>query len=194
MEGFENHPLLGQGGRRWRHGAWPYSADLSVVGTARHIAQKPALTASRRALRRPHALAEHRGDHRHVGQMRSAVGRVVGDHRVAGLHCNHPAHLAHAKPQRSQMHRDVRRVDHQPPLGVEHGTGKIEPFLDVGRQGRAPQHLAHLARDGGEAVGEQAEREGVRWRHQPPAPRRRSSRSWRLARVISRAMSARAAT
>ena len=103
----DHHPLLFQIAGHRRHRPRPHAADLRVVRPAGHEPDPPA------------AFAEHRGDQRDVGQVRPAAGRMVGDHRVARFQRQFPADLAHAQPQRPQMHRNVRRVDHQFPLCVE---------------------------------------------------------------------------
>src|ERR1700687_3570327 len=46
------------------------------------------------------------------------------------------------------------------PAAAGRGAGEAEPLLDVRRDGRALQPLAHLARDGREAMGEQLELDG----------------------------------
>jgi hypothetical protein len=96
-----------------------------------------------------------RGDDRHVRQVGAAEPGMVRHHHVAGRERHDLAQPAHAQAQRSEVHGDVRRVDHQLPGRIEEGAREVEPLLDVRGDGRAPQPLPHLPRHRGEAMGEQ---------------------------------------
>jgi hypothetical protein len=103
------------------------------------------------------AVFEDRGDHGHVRQMGAAEGGVVGHHDIPLLHGDRLPEAAHAEAQGAQVDGDVRGVDHQLARRVEQGAGEIEALLDVGGDGGALEHFAHLPGDRREAMGEQLE-------------------------------------
>jgi hypothetical protein len=59
------------------------------------------------------------------------------------------------------MHRDVRGLGAQLASGIEHGTGKVQPVLDIGRQGGTLQRCPHFIADGGDTAGKDAQLDGV---------------------------------
>ena len=91
-------------------------------------------------------LVEHRRDHGDIGQMCAAIIGVVQDKAVALIDRalivtdHRPHRLAH----RTQMHRHMRRIGDQRARRIENCTGEIKPLLDIDRQGRVLQRIAHL--------------------------------------------------
>ena len=59
------------------------------------------------------------------------------------------------------MNRDVRRVGHEPSLGIEHRAREVEAVANVGAHRRALEHHTHLLRDRLELVVEDLEENGV---------------------------------
>ena len=55
------------------------------------------------------------------------------------------------------MNRDVRRVGHEPSLGIEHRAREVEAVANVGAHRRALEHHTHLLRDRLELVVEDLE-------------------------------------
>ena len=94
----------------------------------------------------------------HVGQVRTAAIRVVGDEHVAGCEVGIVGQdVLDRFAHRTQVDRDVRRIDDQFARGREHGATEIEPLLHVGRDGGPLQRDAHLLGDRGEEVIEDLE-------------------------------------
>ena len=102
---------------------------------------------------------------------------MVGDHRVAGPHRQVVADLAHAQAERAEVHRNMRRIDHQTTPGIEQGAGKIETIPYVGRQRGALEHLAHLGGQCAEAMGEQRQLH-LGWAGLVPGLSRRLGAGW----------------
>jgi len=50
----------------------------------------------------------------------------------------------------------VSRLGTQLAACIKHGTGKIQPVLDIGRESRMPQHRAHLIANGRYPAGKYA--------------------------------------
>ncbi len=101
-------------------------------------------------------IAEDRHDHGDVGQVGAAGIGVVEGEGLARLQRRIAlAHRPHAGAHRTQMHRHVRRIGHQPAVGVEQGAGKVQPLLDIDRVGGAFQRRAHGLGHAHEAAVEQ---------------------------------------
>ena len=60
------------------------------------------------------------------------------------------------------MHRHMRRIGHQTPLGVKHRAGKIQPLFNVHRIGGVLQRHAHLLGDGHEQIVENLQQNRIR--------------------------------
>ena len=135
-----------------RHRARRDAADFGVV-PARGDVEENAFA----------GRVEDRRDHGHVGQMGAAVVRRVQHEHIA----RHdralalPGHGLDALAHGAEVHRDVRRVRHQVAFGVEDGTGKVEPLLDIDRVGGVLQHHAGLLGDRHEQVVEHLEHDRV---------------------------------
>jgi hypothetical protein len=85
--------------------------------------------------------------------VRAAVVRVVEHVHVARLHDRVARdHGLDALAHAAQVHRHVRRVGDQLPIGVEQRAGEVQPLLDVHRVGRVLQPQAHLLGDVHEEV------------------------------------------
>jgi len=82
------------------------------------------------------------------------VVRVIEHIHVAWLHAARvfTDHGLDALAHRAQVHRHVRRVGDQVPLGTEQRTRKVQPLLDVDRVGGVLQLQAHLLGDVHEQV------------------------------------------
>ena len=135
-----------------RHRSWSDAADVRVMAARTDVEQDlfPG-------------IVENGSDDRHVRQVRAAVVGGVQHVDIPGLH---PAAIcadddAHALAHRTQVHRHVRRVGDQVPLPIEHGAGKIEPFLDVDRVSRVREPQAHLLGDRHVEIVEDLEHDGV---------------------------------
>src|SRR6476659_149098 len=101
------------------------------------------------------ARDNHRRHHRDIGNVRAAVVWRVGDEHVVFAHFRVLAHDGRdAIAHRAQVHRHVRRIRHQPALGIENGAGEIQPLLDVYGRCRILQLRAHLLGDRHEQIGE----------------------------------------
>ena len=59
------------------------------------------------------------------------------------------------------MHRNVRRIRHQPAGVVEHGAREIQPLLDVDRGRRGLQRQSHFLSHAHEAVVEHLQQDGI---------------------------------
>ncbi len=139
-----HHPLFGQRARVRRYRAGAHAADLGMVGPAGNITEQLPGVVDRR----------HQG---HVRQVRAAEGGVVGHHHVPRTGRPEGDQLPDAEPHGAEVDRNVGRIDHQPPGGIQQGAREVLALLDVGGDGGALQHLAHLARDAREAVAHQLE-------------------------------------
>ncbi len=104
-------PLLCQRMRIRRYRAGTDTADLGVVSAARHVAEK-ALT------------RVNRGRQSHVREVGPAEGRVVGHNHISRSQLTVGDQLPNAETHGAEVDRDVGSVDHQPPLGIEEGTGE----------------------------------------------------------------------
>ena len=82
---------------------------------------------------------------------------MIGHHDIARPQGAVVDEFAHAQTHGAEVDGDVRRVDDQPALGVEQSAGEILALLDVGRDGRSLEHLAHLSGDAGESVAHEFE-------------------------------------
>ncbi len=153
--GRDDHSFFGEAACTGRHRAGPHAADLGVVSAAGDVAEQRGWRGGAGL-----GVAEDGRDHRHVRQMGTAETGMIGHHHVARLERQRRGGQPHADAERAEMHRDVRRVDHQLAGDVEQRAREVETLLDVRRDGGALQALAHLARDGREAVGEQLELDG----------------------------------
>ena len=110
----------------------------------------------------PFQIEKNRGDHRHVGQMRASVIRIVQHIDVAAPHRGVALHdrsngFAHG----SQVHRHVGRIGDQRALAVEHRAAEIQAFLDVHRMSRVLQPQAHLFGDVHEQIVEDLEQHRI---------------------------------
>ncbi len=130
----DHHALFRETAGIRGHRARTLATDFGMVGAIRGIANELRWV----------LWGEDRGDHRDVGQVGATVGRVVGHGHVARTEREQRAHLAHAQPERTEVDRDVRRVDHQVAVRVEQRAGKVEALAHVGRKRGALQHLAHV--------------------------------------------------
>ena len=145
----EQHALFGNVAREGRHGAGRRAADIGVMAAARHIETCCA-------------IHEHRCHHRDVRQMRAAVIGRIGDEHVVFAHGLVLLHdRGDAIAHRSQVHRHMRRIRHQPAIGIEDRAGEIQPLLDVHRGGGVLQRRAHFLGDGHEEIGEHFQRDGI---------------------------------
>ncbi len=135
-----------------RHRARCDTADIGVM-TARGDPEQDF----------PARGVEHRHADREIGNMRAAVVRRVDQIGVAGLYP--PLVLADdgfdGAIHRAEMHRHVRRVGNQRADRIEHGTGEIQPLLDVHRIGGVLQRHAHLLGDRHEQIVEHFEHHRV---------------------------------
>ena len=97
-----------------------------------------------RGARRPRRRST--GAHqRDVGQVRAAGVRIVDDGHVARRpSATRSSTARHRQRRRAEVHRDVRRLRHQPPLRVEQRARVVAPLLDVRRKRRPRQRHAHL--------------------------------------------------
>ena len=66
--------------------------------------------------------------------------------------------------RRSEMHRNVRRLCHEPPVGIEHRAGVIATFLDVRREAGVAEANAHLLGDRRETMVQHRERDRIQRR------------------------------
>ncbi|MNK60659.1 hypothetical protein D3C87_798010 [compost metagenome] len=152
LEIVDQHALFLDARGVGRHGAWRGAADIGMVAARADIEQDGAAR-----------FAEHGRDHRHVGQMRAAVVRVVQHVDVARPHGARIARHdgADALAHGTQVHGHVRRVGDQMALRVEDGAAEIEPLLDVDGMGRILQAQPHLLGDRHEQVIENFQHHGV---------------------------------
>uniref|UniRef100_A0A182IL16 Secreted protein n=1 Tax=Anopheles atroparvus TaxID=41427 RepID=A0A182IL16_ANOAO len=167
QERLERGPFLIERGGVGRHRAGRDATDVRVVSPGCHEEHRPGLITG----------GEHRRYDGQIGQMRSSGLRMVGQENVAGFEraTAHPQLVLDRLLHGTEVHRDVRRVAHQPPVRAEQGAGEIEPLLDVGRDGRALQDAPHLLGDAHEPMVEDAQLHRI----QPLVNRRYA----RLARV-----------
>ena len=129
------HALFLDARGKRRHGARGGAADVSVVAARAHVEGGLG--------RITHIDG---GDHGHVRQVGAAVVGVIEHVHVTGLHAA-PVFADHgldAFAHAAQVHRHVGSVGNQVTFGVEQGTGKVQPLLDVDRIGRVLQLQAHL--------------------------------------------------
>ncbi len=106
-------------------------------------------------------LVEDRRDEGDVGEVGTAEGGVVGDRDVAGAEGDGVGDSTDAGAKRAEVDGDVRGVGDESALGIEEAAGEIEAFLDVGGEGDAAEHLAHLFDEAAEPCGEEFEFDGV---------------------------------
>ena len=127
----EHEPLLVDVGRARGEAGRLHAADVGVVRA------------------RAGEAAGHAGDERDVGEMRAAGEGIVDDVDLAGLRVageNGGDGLGHG----AEVDGDVLGLDDHAAALVEEGGRAVAPLLDVGREGRADQHGAHLLRNGAE--------------------------------------------
>lgn len=125
-----------------------HHADIGVVGAG----GGEALQAGMR---------EHRHHQGHIGQVRAAEEGIVEHDDVAGAPGEAVDDGAHGIGHRAQVHGDMRSLRHELAMAIEQGAGIVLPILDVRGQGGAPERRPHLVADAGQAVGEDAELDGV---------------------------------
>ena len=99
----------------------------------------------------------HEGDVVEVG---AAGEGVVDDDLVAGPDAvaERVDGGAHRRRHRAEVHRDVLGLDEQLADGGEQRRRAVGPLLDVGAEGGAPQHRAHLLGHAGEPGQQDRER------------------------------------
>ncbi len=133
-----------------RHRARRDAADVGMVG-ARGGEEEQA------------AVVEDGHHHRNVGQVGATVIGVVEGVDVALAHLVAPElqDRAHRFAHRAQVDRHVRGIGDQVAVGVEDGTGEVEPLLDVDRVGGVLERDAHLLGDGHEEIVEDLEQDRV---------------------------------
>ncbi|MNX61188.1 hypothetical protein D3C86_921150 [compost metagenome] len=138
-----------------RHRTRRRAADIRMVPTRSDVEQDLAA-----------GVIEHRGNDRHVGQVRAAVVRVihhvgVARHHAAGVGVHDRAHRFTHGPQ---VHRHVRRVGDQTGLRIKNGAREIQALLDVHGIRRVLQAVAHLLGYRHEEVVEHLQHHRVRLR------------------------------
>ena len=126
---------------RQRHGAGRVAADVGMMGAIGDEGLQPA-------------VVEQGRHHGHVGQVGAAEIGIVEDDHVPFLPVDAGHDPGHGVGHAPQVHGNVGRLGAETAFGVEHGAGEVEPFANVGGEGRALQHRAHLVADGGQAAGE----------------------------------------
>ena len=84
-------------------------------------------------------IHKYGGNESHIGEMRTAKSRMIGQNNITRRKIHAFGHFAHTQPQSAQVHGYVRRVDHQAAFRIEQAAGEIEPFLDIGGKSGAPQ-------------------------------------------------------
>ena len=147
----DQHAFLVDRGAVGRHRARRDAADVGVMAARGGEEQQPPVG------------AEHRHDHRDVGQMGAAVVGVVQRVDVARPQAvaAQAQDRAHALAHRAQMHRHVRRIGDQHAVRIEHGAGEVQALLHVDRVGGVLQRHAHLLGDRHEQVVEDLEHDRI---------------------------------
>ncbi len=148
------------------HGARGRSPDVGVVCAVHRKPDQP----------RPRLYVQkHWSDQGDVRQVCAAEERVVEHEHIAWIPAPGRNHLVHRKGHAAKVHRNVRRLSDQLALRVEQRTGIVEPFANVGREGRPLERAAHFIANRFHSAGKEAQFDGIgcrhRWPPQPPALR-----------------------
>ena len=140
--GRDDDTLLGKGtGLGW-HGPGADATDLGVMGPVCDIGEEF-----------PIGVVDG-GKHGDVGEVRTSTGRMIGDDDITGLGRKDLGDFPDAETEGTQVHGDMRGIGREAPLGVEEGTGEVEPLLHVRGEGGSLQPATHFLYQGEEAVGE----------------------------------------
>ena len=134
----DDDPLVRQCARVGRHASGLDAADVCVVRARDGEAERRA------------------GDEGHVGEVRAAGVRVVEHEHVAGrgVVAHHRGDRVRHRPQ---VDGDVLGLGDHPATLVEDRGRAVAPLLDVGREGGADEHRAHLLGDRAQRAAENLE-------------------------------------
>ena len=95
-----------------------------------------------------HTIHVHRRDQCDVRQMGPALKRIVQHRHVSGFEVKPIDRRPHRHWHRAEVNRHVIAHGNYFAVGIEHGAGVVEAFLDIGGESGSTQGRAHLFRNG----------------------------------------------
>src|SRR5438132_10616362 len=112
------------------------------------------MSATRHPESRNIGTREYRGYNGDIREVRAACKGIIQRIDVSRPHVHSPAldNGAYRGPHGAQVHRDMRRICDQPPLGIKESTREIQTLLNIDRISAVLKNSTHLLANRNEQI------------------------------------------